>query len=325
MDCTITEESLDWFANYWKDHSRELRWDTFFVLPPWLRVWQQSFAPEARLCFSVARQEGHVIGVAPLLLKDRTASIIGSPDVCDYTDFIVAPGKETDFCRALLDYLKQKELSLLDLVAIRPDSVAMSSMVETARQCGCEISCLKDDVALERDLPATWDEYLQVLSTKQRHEVRRKLRRLEEAGTIGFHFIEDTDAIPGFIELFLKLFAESWDDKAAFMTAEMAAFFRSMAVSISQAGLLKPAILELDGVPVAALIAFDHNDVVYLYNSAYDPRYSSLSVGLLSKALCIKDSIERGKKRFDFLKGDERYKYHLGGQEVQLYRCQIAI
>ncbi len=50
-----------------------------------------------------------------------------------------------------------------------------------------------------------------------------------------------------------------------------------------------------------------------------------MSVGVLSKVLCIKDSIERGKKKFDFLKGDERYKYHLGGQEVRLYRCRIVI
>jgi CelD/BcsL family acetyltransferase involved in cellulose biosynthesis len=64
---------------------------------------------------------------------------------------------------------------------------------------------------------------------------------------------------------------------------------------------------------------------VYLYNSAYDPQYSSLSVGVLSKALNIKDSIERGKKRFDFLKGAEQYKYHLGGREVQLSSCQITI
>jgi len=63
---------------------------------------------------------------------------------------------------------------------------------------------------------------------------------------------------------------------------------------------------------------------VYLYNSAYDPEYSYLSVGILSKALYIKDSIQRGKKRFDFLKGSEHYKYHLGGREVPLYNCQIT-
>jgi len=96
-------------------------------------------------------------------------------------------------------------------------------------------------------------------------------------------------------------------------------------VAMAEAGLLRAGILEVDDKPVAAIIAFDYNDIVYLYNSAYDPNYSSLSVGVLSKALYIKDSIERGKKRFDFLKGTERYKYHLGGTEVHLSRCRIRM
>lgn len=325
MDCIITEESFDWFTTCWQDNDDGLNWDNFFALPPWLRVWKQVFAPEARLCFLVGRQEDRVIGIAPLMLTGQTASIIGNPDVCDYTDFIVAPGKGDAFCTALLDELDQRRVELLNLASVRPDSVVMTSLRKAAERRGCKVSCDEDEVTLERDLPATWDEYLQILNTKQRHEVRRKLRRLEEAGTVNFRFIEDAALVPGFLDVFLKQFIESRTDKATFMTAEMERFFRSMADVIFEAGLLRLSVLELDKIPVAALVAFDYNDVVYLYNSGYDPAYSSLSVGVLSKALCIKDSIERGKKRFDFLKGDERYKYHLGGQEVQLYRCQIAL
>jgi CelD/BcsL family acetyltransferase involved in cellulose biosynthesis len=72
-------------------------------------------------------------------------------------------------------------------------------------------------------------------------------------------------------------------------------------------------------------MAFDYNGTVYLYNSGYDQEQSQLSVGILSKAFLIKDSIERGRKKFDFLKGGERYKYHLGGREVQLQKCRITL
>jgi CelD/BcsL family acetyltransferase involved in cellulose biosynthesis len=326
MDCIITEENFDWFTASWQDDDNELRWDNFFVLPPWLRVCRQVFAPEARLCILAGRQEGRVIGVAPLMFTgQRTVSIIGRPDVCDYGDFIVAPEKGNEFCIALLGALKQRGVEHLDLVSVRPDSVAMTSMREIAQQYGHEVACTQDEVTLERDLPGTWHEYLQSLSAKQRHEVKRKLRRLEEAGAVGFHFVETAESVSGFMDFFLKQFVESRDDKAIFMTAEMEKFFRSMTDVIFKVGLLRAAVLELDKNPVAALITFDYNDVVYLYNSAYDPGYRSLSVGVLSKALCIKDSIERGKKKFDFLKGDEHYKYQLGGQELQLYRCQITI
>jgi hypothetical protein len=63
---------------------------------------------------------------------------------------------------------------------------------------------------------------------------------------------------------------------------------------------------------------------VFLYNNGYDPKYSFLSVGLISKVLCIKDSVERGRGKFDFLKRTEEYKHRLGGKEIPFYGCQIS-
>ena len=325
MGCSVTEESFDWFASYWQEHGDELRWETVFVLPPWVKVWRQAFAPETEPHLLTVRQEAKVIGIAPLLIREGTASIIGSPDICDYVDFIVAPGKESDFFGALLEDLKQKGVSRLGLGTLRPDSTAVSSLIAVARKFGYKVFCHQDDVSLEVDLPATWDEYLQMLNSKQRHEVRRKLRRLEEAGSINYRIIEESEAVPDFMDVFLRLFVESRKDKATFMTDEIAAFFDAMVREMAEAGLLRAGILEVGSTPVAGVIAFDYNDTIYLYNSGYDLQYRSLSVGILSKALYIKDSIQRGKKRFDFMKGDERYKYHLGGKEVPLYDCQIEI
>ena len=124
---------------------------------------------------------------------------------------------------------------------------------------------------------------------------------------------------------FLKLFSESREDKANFMTARMESFFRSLADTMVEAGLLRLGILELDTLPTAMVMCFDYNDCVYLYNSGYNPGYGNLSVGLLSKVLHIKDSIQRGRRKFDFLKGGEPYKYHLGGKEIPLHSCHIII
>jgi len=322
---SVTEEGFEGFTALWESHRDQLQWRIPFLLPPWLRVWQEAFAPGATPSFLAVRDGEAVIGIAPLLITGDTASVVGSPDVCDYADLIVAPGKETVFCEGLCNALKQRHVRFLDIASTRPDSVVVSCLLDLARQRGYEVACQEEDVSLERDLPPTWDDFLGLLSSKQRHEVKRKLRRLEEAGTIDYRFVEDRGSVPAFMDMFLSLFVESRQDKAAFMTGEMEGFFRSLAEAMSRAGLLRSGVLEVDGVPTAAVMAFDLNDTVYLYNSAYDPEYSSLSVGVLSKALCIKDSIERGKKRFDFLKGGERYKYHLGGQEVQLYRCRFSL
>jgi len=175
------------------------------------------------------------------------------------------------------------------------------------------------------DLPSSFDSYLESLSTKQRHEVRRKLRRLQEAGNLEFRFIADEESVPGIMDVFFKLFVDSRRDKAEFLTQKRELYFRQLAANMAQAGLLRLGVLKLDTKPVAQIICFDYNDCIYLYNSGYDPGYVSLSAGLLSKVLAIKDSIEKGKRKFDFLKGSEIYKYHLGGKEVPLFRCLIDL
>jgi len=325
MPYIVTQESFDSLASIWTDPSHCLKWDSVFVLPVWMKVWWQELGGGAELYLTTVRQGEEVIGVAPLQVREERASIIGSADVCDYLDFVVAPGMEGDFFSALLDDLEQRGINHLDLRALRPDSTVLTHLAGIAKDRGYGILCHEEDVSVELDLPATWDEYLAILTAKQRHEVRRKLRRLSEAGKVDYYFIKDREAVHDTMDTFLRMFTESRTDKADFLTTRMESFFRSLADNMAEAGLLKLGILELDSLPAAMIICFDYDDCVYLYNSSYDPQYNSLSAGLLSKVLCIKESIEEGKKKFDFLKGDEAYKYQLGGRKIPVHSCQINI
>jgi len=290
-----------------------------------LKVWWQELGTGAELHLEAIRQEKEVIGIAPLLVREGRASLIGSTDVCDYLDFVIAPGSEKDFFNLLLDDLRQKGVNHLDLRPLRPDSTVLTNLASIAQNRGHEVLCRPEDVSLELDLPSTWEEYLATLDKKQRHEVRRKLRRLAEVGRVDYGFVKDSAAVRDAMDTFLKMFSESRQHKAAFLTARMESFFRSLADSMATAGLLRLGILKLDSLPVTMIMCFDYNDCIYLYNSGYDPQYNSLSVGLLCKVLGIKESIQEGKKRFNFLKGYETYKYQLGGREVPLYSCQITI
>ena len=325
MNYTFTQESFDSLVSCWADPGYHLRWNSIFILPVWMKTWWQELRDKAELYLGTIRQGEEIIGIAPLMVRDGTASLLGSIDVCDYLDFVVAPGRETDFFSALLDDLKQKGINHLDLRPLQPDSTVLTNLVTIAQNRGHEVLCHPEDVSMELDLPPTWEEYLATLTTKQRHEVQRKLRRLSKAGKVNYHFIKDGAAVHDTMDAFIKMFSESREEKTNFMTPRMESFFRSLADTMAEAGLLRLGILELDTLPTAMIMCFDYNDSMYLYNSVYDHQYSSLSAGLLCKVLCIKGSIQEGKKKFDFLKGNEAYKYHLGGKEVPLYRCQITI
>jgi CelD/BcsL family acetyltransferase involved in cellulose biosynthesis len=324
-DETVTLESFDSLTSHWQRSQSLLLWDCIFVLPPWLEAWWHDFGSEAELYLGAIRKGRTIAGIAPLLLRGTEASFIGSTDLCDYLDFVIAPGKELDFFNILLDDLQGRGIRRLNLRPLRPNSSVLTYLVGIARNRNYDVSRNVEDVSLELELPPTWQGYLNTLTQKQRHEVNRKLRRLGEAGDVNYRVVEDGDALLDSMDLFLRLFRESREDKATFLTNRIESFFQSLVKATARSGLLRFGILELNASPVAVVMYFDYNNSVFLYNNGYDPKHSFLSVGLMSKVLCVKDSVERGRSKFDFLKGAEKYKYRLGGKEMTLYRCEISL
>jgi len=326
MSFTVAQESFDRLTSYWNESGSGLKWGSIFVLPTWLEVWWRTFQPQTELCLTVVRDSSDIIGIAPLQRKGSEASFVGSPDVCDYQDLVTVPGREVEFCNVLLDDLTGQGVKQLDLRPVRPDSNVVTSLSRVVEKRGGGVRCEEADVTVEMDLPGDWEEYLAGLDKKQRHEVRRKLRKLWGVDDVHYRCLEvNPQEVSGLTDTFLKLFSLSREEKADFMTAQMETFFRSLAEAMADIKLLRYGILEVKSQPAAMIMGFDFNQAMYLYNSAYDPQYDSLSVGLLSKVLCIKESIARGRKKWDFLKGAERYKYQLGGSEIKLYNCRITI
>jgi len=260
-----------------------------------------------------------------LRMKGQEASFIGDSDVCDYLDFVVAPGRGPEFFRVLIQQLRQQRIRDLDLGPVRADSTVMREFLPVAKEMKCEVSQERKDVSYELNLPDSWEGYLAVLKGTERHEIRRKLRRIEEAARVRFRSVDDPLHVRQAMETFLGLFGTSRADKGVFMTTQRARFFRSLAEDMAKAGSLRLSFLELDAETAAAVMCFHDDSTVYLYNNGYDNRFRSLSVGYLSKVLSIREAIREGKTKFDFLKGSEAYKRRLGGKPVPLYRCQVRI
>jgi CelD/BcsL family acetyltransferase involved in cellulose biosynthesis len=321
----VTLETFDSLASYWLDPRCPLKWECLFVLPAWLKAWWSTFGNGLEPYLCGVKKEEELVGIAPLLVRGENARLMGDKEVCDYLDFVIAPGKAHGFFHALIKHLREQGINTLDLGPLRADSTVLTDLTGVAKGLGCKVSCKQEDVSLEMDLPASWDDFLRLLTGKERHEIRRKLRRLHEAADITYRIAEDIIEIRDGIDTFLTLFVSNRSDKAAFMNSQRVSFFRSLAESLAEVQILKLCFLELDGTPAAALMCFDYKSTIYLYNNGYDRRFRSLSVGLLSKVLSIKESIERGRKKYDLLKGDEAYKYRLGGKAIPLFRCEMQL
>ncbi len=87
-------------------------------------------------------------------------SFMGSPDVCDYLDFIVVSGKEEEFFRHLIEHLRQCGVTHLDLGPVREDATVLTALGRVAKGLGCRFSCRQEDVSLELGLPPTWEGFL---------------------------------------------------------------------------------------------------------------------------------------------------------------------
>jgi len=324
MKISVGVETFASLEEPWRQLLSDCAVNHVFLLPEWQRAWWHAFGASSEMLLLSVRQKGELLGIAPLQRNSNGISFIGGSDVCDYMDFITRRGEEAAVFTCLLDYLGEMDWDRIELNSLLPRSLALSHFVPLARQRGYQTEITQEDVSPELVLPSNWDEYFALLTTKNRHEVRRKMRRLEKVGLTRFYAISQSEQIAQALPDFFRLFRLSAGEKADFMTAPRRVFFETLAGSLSEAGYLRLYCLELDGRRVSYAICFDYENELYLYNSAYDPASGSANVGLMLKLNCLRESIMAGKRRFDFLRGKERYKYELGGQDVPVYRCVIS-
>lgn len=262
------------------------------------------------------------LGIAPLRRRGSAFLFIGNVEVSDCQDFVIEKGEEGTFYRLLLETLNTEEWTALELHGVPEGSPTLSQLPLLARDMGLSVIAEVEEVAPAVDLPVSWDAFLASLDKKARHELRRKMRRLSTYDSVRYYALEGLDAVSG-VDDFLRLHKISSDEKAAFMGNKMEGFFRAMVPRLAEEGWVRLYFLEIKGERVSTALCFQYDDQALLYNSGFDPAYGWLSVGLLLKAFCIRDALESGMKRFDFLRGSEHYKYELGGVDVPIYRCLV--
>ena len=323
MTCATLQGSFEAVAPVWRQLLQGHPQGSIFLTPEWQGAWWDQFGGggyELRLL--LVGPEKQPLGLAPLVRHGDTLSFLGDTDLFDYHDFVVGTADPADFFEQLATCMEQESWHTLDLRSLAETSPTLQHLPGRFRSLGLEVSVEQEDVVPGMALPATWDEYLSGLRKKDRHELRRKLRRLAGAGD--YRLVSSSpDTLTADVSTFLDLMGESREEKRDFMVPEREAFFRHMVEWTQASDLLRLQFLESGGERVAAVISFDYAGRRLLYNSGYRLAHRALSVGLMLKALCIRDAIEKGLAYFDFLRGPEPYKYHLGASDVGLYRLVV--
>lgn len=324
--------SFDLLAHRWDRLLTRSSMNTPFLTRQWQKLWWNLWHRNRRLrIVAVSEASGELCGLAPLFAEEeadrQVLNLLGSPDVCDYLDCIVARGKEESFYRTLLSHLlaSSRGPATIHFHSLQHCSPAISFLAEAAEREGCAVALDRADTAPLLDLPLTVASYHKMLTKKDRHEIGRKKRRAEKAGSVTFRTSAQPSEVMEIFPRFIALFRKTAPGKDTFLTPERERFFWSVAEEFSRKGWLEFSVLSLDEKEVAYLLCFQYNKTCYLYNAAYDPAYAGLSPGIVAITCCLEDSITRGIRHFDFLRGDETYKYRFGARDKQLYRLTVSI
>ena len=317
----IEQGTFESLADHWLQIFEESSEPTFFDSQAWQKTWWSEFGNDFKLHLLMVRSESDDLNmIAPLMIDGSEISFLGSTDLVDYHDFISRDRLNSSCIHSLVCALSEMaEIDTILLQSLPGNSPTITQFREEAENSGWRVKLEQEDVAPRIDLPASWDEYISALRKKDRHELRRKLRRLETAGTVKYVELSEPADIEDSMAEFMRLHRMSTPDKNEFMTAAREQFFCKIAVELAREGITRLCFLEIDGIREATSLSFVTANVRYLYNSGYNPAKSKLSVGLLNHALTIKSSIESGHKVFDFMRGNEPYKYHLGGVDRQVF------
>ena len=281
----------------------------------WWSVFGQSGEAELEL-LGLENGTGELVGLAPLKRCGTHWTFAGDHEVSDYLGPVSVNGHESTLVSAVLDRLDACDATSAEFRGIEPGSKWIQAF-QAANERGWDVEIADEAVCPTIEIEGGWDDYLSALRSRDRREVRRKLRPLRQLrGAVEFEAVESPEAVEARMPEFMAMMAESRGDKAVFLTDEMREFFERLSASLSKAGVLRLYVMSVSGEAAAMVLCFVARNQLLLYNSGYAPKFRDLSAGLASKVLCIRDAVERGMSSVNFLRGEEPYKYDLGGKDA---------
>ncbi|MDX2160607.1 MAG: GNAT family N-acetyltransferase [bacterium] len=306
--------------------------NTIFLTWEWQTTWWRAYQA-GQLCVVTCRDDaGRLVGIGSwfihLLDGERVLRTIGCVDVTDYMD-IIADREHLDtvqaaFAQCLREYAAAYDR--INLCNIPEESPTLAHFPQHLNGCGFTAEKALQEVCPIIRLPTEWEAYLESLDKKQRHELRRKLRRMDDV-EYEHRLITGGDDLNTAADQFLDLMRASHPQKAHFLEdPQNVAFFRAMIPVMAAKGWLRLSFLIVEGTAAAAYCDFDYNGHILVYNSGLLPEaHAQLSPGIVLLSLNIQAAIAQRRTVYDFLRGNETYKYRMGAQDTQVFMLKAHL
>lgn len=333
MNFILHKDFSEFSATAWNDLVEQSIADTPFSRYEYLSEWWKTLGggewKQVELVLASASENGQLIGIAPLFITDydgrQALMLVGSIEISDYLDLIVRAEDLSRFLSGLLDFLLSLQAdnwSALDWYNLPDASPTLAALRAESERGGWTYHEEVYRPTPYIPLNDSFDEYLSRLDKKQRHEIRRKLRRAAESGRVRFYVVDKDADIRAELDGFFHLMLQD-PNKAMFLKDAMREQMSLTIQAAHEQGYLWLGFLEVDGAKVAASLNFDYKNKLWGYNSGVSRAYMELSPGWVLLAHTIQWCCENGRDEFDFMRGDEEYKYRFGGVNRHVMRAKV--
>ena len=272
-----------------------------------------------------------LLGYLPLMKRPDGVVYSGATFHIDYATVLLAQTsseKEDDVAAALAGALIDTNAPL-NLLRLRNEDATHARMISAIKRAA-QANHRTATFGIEEPAPfidlvgiSTFDEHLERLDKKERHEIRRKLRRAEVAGVQ----ISESKDLNADLPEFIRLHRARWGEGGLFTATDKGAseerFMREI-FSTAPAGMITLLLARNEefGTFAAGLFLRDANALRY-WNAGGDISARALSPGVLLFAHGLTMAISEKLPRFDFLRGNEAYKYECGAVDAQVMQLQV--
>lgn len=307
---------------------------TIYQTWEWNETWWRVFHQGKRLRLLLAYERGVLIGLAPFYVSRhlgtplRRLAFVGT-GASDYLDVIASEEHAPRVCAAVLHHLAaSRDFDLADLQQLRPTALLREAL------SGSDVMPQEQRVFLTPQevcpclrLPPTWEAYAARLSGNMRSQLSRRSKQAARSFQHIETFCADSDDLPAAMTALFELHQRRWNARllpGVLGTRRAQVFHRQVAERLLHRGWLRLYLMRVEGRIVSALYCFRFRERCYYYLGGFDPDLSRYSLGTLLMAHAIREAIAEGCTEFDFLRGNEAYKYRWLPEDRMNYRLLLS-
>ena len=326
----------DWDSVYRADPEAQ-----FFLSWTWMSSWLSVIGRQNRWVILAAKlhaDSSTYVAFFPLRFRVKTNQsngrsyqeiVMAGNRGADYTGFICVPVFQNDAIKAFAECLKQLGWKILNLEFICASDQRIRFLLRQFPRQKFHIREVEDTNEIDNvnlcrcpyvKLPSDWDSYLDdELSANCRQKIRRLMKKIGSSTEFRItHTTEETFDLD--LSILLEFWALKWGGRKGERLDTIRKIYRTMLMHCFTRDSLFLPVLWKGEVPLGALallIDAEKRSLLF-YVGGRDATVKSPPPGVVLHAYSIRYAIHRGFTTYDFLRGNEPYKYSFCNEERRI-------